>query len=162
MYEKCWKLSYWSQRLGNITQFKVYLKYSFSQTHMHLDEQVLFLEKVEHMVWFYEQKTCLFLCCANGLPLTPFTLFFSLQHKCTHTHLPPTLHTSTLQHNEYIHEWKSVERNTMHQTQHTSFLSVRQIRMEKTLKDKTRWQVGLLTAVYFSLPWERAKRKNKM
>ncbi len=88
MYEKCWKLSYWSQRLGNITQFKVYLKYSFSQTHMHLDEQVLFLEKVEHMVWFYGQKTCLFLCCANGLPLTPFTLFFPC-NTSAHTHTCP-------------------------------------------------------------------------
>ncbi len=116
-----------------------------------------FLEKVEHMVWFYEQKACLFWCCANGLPLTPFTLFFPC-NTSAHTHLPPTLHTSTLQHHEYIHEWKSVERNTMHQTQHTSFLSIRQMRMEKTLKDDTSWTADC--SLFFS-PLRKGKKIKK-
>lgn len=62
--------------------------YSVSKTRTHLDDHRFFSEKVEHMVSFYEQKACLFWCCANGLPLTPFTLLFP-SNTSAHTHTCP-------------------------------------------------------------------------
>ncbi len=57
---------------------------------MHLDEQVLFLEKVEHMVWFYEQKTFFVFVLCKRLASNPFhTLFFPATQVHTHTHTCP-------------------------------------------------------------------------
>lgn len=107
------------------------------------------------MVWFYEQKACLFWCCANGLPLTPFTLLFPC-NTSAHKHLPPTLHTSTL----FIYSWVEECWEKYHASNSTHFFPV--------YRTDGRWrrhwkmtQVGLLTALFFSLPWERANRRKK-
>ncbi len=123
---------------------------------MHLNEQVLFRKGGAYgMILWTKGLFVLVLC--KRLASHPFHTLFSC-NTSAHTHLPPTLHTSTLQHHEYIHEWKSVERNTMHQTQHTSFLSIRQMRMEKTLKDDTSWTADC--SLFFS-PLRKGKKIKK-
>lgn len=147
--------------LWNITQFKVYLKaLVFPNSHASWWTSAFFFRKggAYGMILWTKDLFVFVLC--KRLASNPFHALFPLQHKCTHTHTCPQHFTpapcsimNIFMSGRVLREIPCIKLNTL--------LSC--------LSDRCAWrrhwkttQVGLLTALYFSLPWERAKRKKKM